>query len=135
MELRQNFQKTPPLRMTSSLLPFPGHLNIPGPPHSIESSLSSISVSSTSSDIVRHHKFDLTKCPAASIRTTTYHSALWTRKKISFPGPLSIQALDFTSKQTHITVKRTPIVYMRIQRHLHTCLSLFRCQTNICSGN
>src|SRR5258708_7455858 len=61
--------------VTSSLLPFSGHLNIPGPPHSIESSLSSISVCSTSSDIVRHHKFDLTKCPAASIQTT-YHSAL-----------------------------------------------------------
>src|SRR6266478_8405573 len=55
----------------------------------------------------RCHNFDLTRCPASSIQTTiTQHFEL---EKIDFPSPLSVQALDFSSKRSYITFKRTTV--------------------------
>src|SRR5258708_11357990 len=45
--------------------------------------------------------------PASSIQTTiTQHFEL---EKIDFPSPLSVQALDFSSKRSYITFKRTTV--------------------------
>src|SRR5258708_18495133 len=83
--------------------------------YSIYSSLIPASIIIEAGDLPsRCHNVDLTRCPASSIQTTiTTHFEL---EKIDFPGPLSVQALDFSSKRSYITVTiGSPIVQMNPQ--------------------